>query len=39
VRPGVTVSATEVAMDRGSPGTLAQLEAADGRIAAAPSAF
>lgn len=39
VRPGVTVSATEVAMDRGSPGTLAQLEAADGRIAAAQTGF
>ena len=35
VRPGVTVSPTEVAMDRGSPGTLAQLETTDGRIAAA----
>lgn len=34
VRPGVTVSPTEVAMDARSPGTLAQLEAADGRIAA-----
>jgi multidrug efflux system membrane fusion protein len=39
VRPGVTVSTTEVAMDRGSPGTLAQLEAADSRIAAAQSGF
>jgi multidrug efflux system membrane fusion protein len=39
VRPGVTVSPTEVAMDRGSPGTLAQLETADGRIAAAQTGF
>jgi RND family efflux transporter MFP subunit len=39
VRPGVTVSPTEVAMDRGSPGTLAQLETVDGRIAAAQTGF
>src|SRR5690606_8421959 len=39
VRPGVTVNATQVAMDRGSPGTLDKLAAADGRIAAAQSAF
>jgi multidrug efflux system membrane fusion protein len=34
VRPGVAVSATRVAMDERSPGTLAQIEAVNGRIAA-----